>query len=236
MGRAIAERFAKNGDFVYIVGRRKEVLDTVVKENPDYKITAVPADVTDPTSIHALVKMIQKDHKEVDVLINNAGGSGHIQEGLKLDEALQKWNEVIATNLTSAFLMVYAFKPMLARPGGRVINISSLSAFAGSSRVGGEGYSAAKAGLHGMSRTLVRVLAPEGITVNCIAPGLIDETEFFGDTLTPERKAGILKTTPAGTLGVPADIVEGAFYLASEGASFVNGDILNINGGAQFSR
>lgn len=235
MGKAIAELFARNDDQVFIIGRRQEKLEKVAKQKPE-NIHAVQGDITNPTDVKRMVDTILKNHKSVDVLVNCAGESGHVDAGLSLEEAFNNWNEVTNINLTGTFLMIYAFRPYLKRPGGRIINITSLAAFAGSSRQGGEVYAAAKAGVHGLTRTLVRQLGPEGITVNCVAPGFIVDTEFFGATVPEERIKGAIANTPMGRIGHPNDVAPAVFYLASEEASFVTGEILNVNGGQQFSR
>ena len=235
MGKAIALKFAANGDYVYAMGRRAQPLETVAKQFPK-NIEALPVDITDPKSISEAIKIIYKKHSTVHVLVNCAGSAGHIEPNEPLHMALEKWNSVVSVNLNGTFLMTYAVLPLIARPGGRIINVTSLAAFAGSSRAGGEAYSAAKAGVHGMMRTLVRQLAPQGVTVNCVAPGVIEDTEFFGGHLPEDRRMLMLSNVPTGRLGKPDDVAPAVFYLASDEASFVNGDILHVNGGQQFAR
>jgi len=235
MGKAIAELFAKNGDHVYILGRREDQLKSVVAASAG-KISSFTADLSKPQEVEAARKQILSKHKEIDVLVNCAGASGGVEHGLSLEAALEAWQGVMANNLTTAFLMTYAFRPHLKRPGGRIINVTSMAAFAGSSRVGGEAYAAAKSAIHGMMRTLVRQLAPEGVTINCVSPGYIDNTDFFGGKTLHEARIVAESQIPAGRTGQPEDIAPGVFYLASDEASFVNGEILNINGGQQFSR
>ncbi len=237
MGRAIARRFAESGDRVYVLGRRLEKLRETAKGFPG--IECVATDVADTKSVEKARDTIIQKHKKIDVLVNNAGGTFTISPDVELSEAAGNWDELIKTNLTSVFYMIFAFEKYMSRPGGRVINITSVAALAGSSRpgVGGQVYAASKAGIHGLSRTLMPSLAADGITINCIAPGLIGDTDFFGESgLSPQRKEASLKTIPVRRLGVPADIAQAAFYLASEGAGFVTGEILNVNGGAQFGR
>jgi len=235
MGKAIALKFAANGDYVYIMGRRLQPLETVAKEYPD-NIKALEVDITNPQSVSLAIKAIYKHHPTVHVLVNCAGSAGHIDANLSLDKALEKWNSVIAANLSGTFLMTYACLPLIAKPGGRIVHVTSLAAFAGSSQSGGEAYSAAKAGVHGLMRTLVRQLAPQGVTVNCVSPGVIEGTGFFGAAISPDRRMMMLPNIPAGRLGKPDDIAPAVFYLASDEAAFVNGDILQVNGGQQFAR
>jgi len=236
MGRAIVEKFADNGDIVYAMGRREQPLETLVKKFPKH-VRALPGDITDPKSLRKAVEVLYKTGKGLDVLVNCAGSAGHVEDDQPLEKALDQWNKIITTNLSGTFLTTYAFLPLIRKPGGRIINITSLAAFAGSSRPGGEAYAAAKSGVHGLTRTLVRQLGPQGITVNCVSPGVIQDTEFFGGvSISPDRAALLLPFIPAGRLGKPADVAAAVFYLASEEAVFVNGDILQVNGGQQFGR
>lgn len=236
MGKAVVQRFAKNGDIVYALGRRQQPLETLVQEHPK-QVRALVADVTDPVSLGKAVEVLYKNGKGLDVLVNCAGSAGHVEQGVPLYKVLEQWNQVMAANLTGSFLATYAFVPIMKKPGGRIVNITSLAAFAGSSRPGGEAYAAAKSGIHGMTRTLVRSLGPHGITVNCVSPGVVEDTEFFGGGLiSQDRAALMLPFIPTGRLGKPADVAAAVFYLASDEASFVNGDILQVNGGQQFGR
>lgn len=237
MGRAIARRFAEDGDKVYILGRRLEKLRETAKGFPE--IECLVTDVADTDSVEKAQKAIVKKHKNIDVLVNNAGGTFNVSPDVNLDEAAENWDELIKTNLTSVFYVIFAFEKFMSRPGGRILNITSVAALAGSSRpgVGGQVYAAAKAGIHGLSRTLMSGLAADGITINCIAPGLIGDTEFFGETgLSEDRREYYLKNIPVHRVGKSEDIAEAAFYLASDEAGFVTGEILNVNGGAQFGR
>jgi 3-oxoacyl-[acyl-carrier protein] reductase len=123
----------------------------------------------------------------------------------------------------------------LPRPGGRIINISSIAAFTGGSRPGAIGYAAAKAGLLGMTYALARELSPQGITVNAVAPGFIANTEFTG-AWSEERIQSIVAQTPVGRAGDANDVAEAVLFLASPEASFITGEVLNVNGGWLFGR
>ncbi len=235
MGRAIAHRFAEAGDTVYIIGRRLKKLEETARGHS--AIHCVEADATDVKAVESACRAILGKHKTVDILINNAGGAGPIEPNRSLSDSLAAWQAVINKNLTTAFLMTHALRPHITRPGGRIIFISSIAAIRGSGQPGGEGYAAAKAGLHGFMRTLVRQLSADGITLNTIAPGFIGDTEFFkSKALLKQRAAEASKSIPVGRVGTPEEIAAAAFYLASSEAGFVNGDILNINGGVQFGR
>jgi 3-oxoacyl-[acyl-carrier protein] reductase len=237
MGKAMAHRFAEAGDLVYVLGRRLEKLEETAEEHNSIK--PIVCDVTDLKSIHNAHKEITKHDKTIDVLINNAGGASNVKDNVNLSEAAVKWEEIIKTNLSSVFNMIFAFRDMIRSPGGRIINITSTAALGGSSQGGvrGQAYSASKSGIHGLSRTLVKELGPEGITINCIAPGFVKETDFFSsDVSMAERIAKNSANTPIQRVGEPTEIASAAFYLASDEAGFITGEILNINGGVQFGR
>ena len=237
MGRAAAQLFAKSGDTVYIIGRRKEKLEETAKGYEN--IFSLASDLTDINSVENLRNEILKKHKSVDVLVNNAGGIYPISEEDDLQTQAEGWHKIIATNLDSVFFMITAFSPHITKRSGRIINISSTAALAGSTsgNLSGQAYSAAKAGIHGLSMTLVHSLSPEGITVNTIAPGVVDVTEFFGGNGVPDsRKQTYLDRIPLKRLGKPEEIASAIFYLASADAAFINGEIFNVNGGMVFGR
>jgi 3-oxoacyl-[acyl-carrier protein] reductase len=237
IGSAIASEFAMNGDTVYVLGRNKEKLDVVAKNNKN--IIPITTDITKPTEVENAKKEITSQHNSVDVLVNCAGGNTKIDPNADLEEVVKGWNFIINVNLTGTFMMAHAFLPVITKPGGRIINITSLAALAGSSLggVSGQAYSAAKSGVHGMTRTLAKAFAKEGVTINCVAPGVIDDTGFFGGEGVPDdRKDMYLANIPEGRLGKPDEVAAGVFYLASEKAGFITGEILNINGGGVFGR
>lgn len=237
IGRATAQAFSENGDKVFILGRDLSRLEAVSKELKG--IIPIEVDITNVSQVEKAVRKVEQDSKQVDVLINCAGGNIKIEPDASLTEAHQGWQKIVNLNLTGAFNVVYAVLPLLARPGGRVILVTSLAAFAGSSQsaANGQAYAASKSGVHGLARTLAGPLAKEGITVNCVAPGVVDHTDFFGkDGMAADRKAINIARTPLGRLGEPANIASGIFYLASDEASFITGEVLNINGGVVFGR
>jgi 3-oxoacyl-[acyl-carrier protein] reductase len=236
IGKATVELFANNGDIVYAAGRREQPLQTLQQKYPK-NVRALQLDITDPASVQEAVQVIYKAGQGLDVLVNCAGSSGHVDPNQSLAKALKQWSSVISTNLNGAFLVTYALLPLLATPGGRIVHVTSSAAFAGSSRLGGEAYAAAKAGIHGMMRTQVRQLAPKGVTVNCVSPGFTVETDFFGGApVSQDRIQSALPTIPAGRIGKPEDSAAAIFFLASKQAGYINGDIVNVNGGQQFGR
>jgi 3-oxoacyl-[acyl-carrier protein] reductase len=151
------------------------------------------------------------------------------------DESIANWNDVIATNLTGAFLMSIYAAQMLRRPGGRIINFSSIGAFTGGSSGGAIGYAASKAGINGLTFGLTRELSQEGITVNSIAPGFIENTGFTS-VYPKDAVDKIVRNIPAKRAGNVDDVAEACLYLSSEKASYITGEIINVNGGWLFGR
>ncbi|MGA7672154.1 MAG: SDR family NAD(P)-dependent oxidoreductase [Nitrolancea sp.] len=236
IGKAIAARFLADGNRVVITGRREQVLREASEElrsSGNGEILWHVCDVGDGEQVDAFVAWIAEEVAEtVDVLVNNAGGVLHISDDASTAEMARYANETLSGNLVGTFLMVHALGSKLRRPGGRIVNLSSIAAFRG----GGDMYSAAKAGVVGLTYSLAGTLGPEGITVNAISPGVILGTEFFGDRMTDERRQRTVAQVPVGRPGHPEDIAEAAHYLASPGASYVNGEVLHVNGGWLYGR
>ena len=186
---------------------------------------AIAADSASEADVLDAVKAAITRFGGIDCLINNAGVSSF---SLFTDLSLGEWNDHLAVNLTGAFLYSKAVIPgMVARKSGRIINITSMWGITGSSCE--VHYSTAKAGLIGMTKALAKELGPSGITVNAIAPGLI-ETDMNA-CLSDEDIQAIENDTPLMRIGSPSEVAKVALFLASEDASFITGEVMNVSGG-----
>jgi len=185
----------------------------------------VPLDVTDAASIEAMTTGVLEKHGRVDVLVNNAGIA---RDQLMLRMKREDWDQVIATNLTPAFVLVQAvLRPMIKQRAGRIINISSVVGQTGNA--GQANYAASKAGLIGFSKAVAREVASRNITVNVVAPGLI-ETDMT-KTITEKAQGDWAAQIPLGRLGTTADVAAAVCFLASDEASYITGQVLAVNGG-----
>ncbi|NJP68183.1 SDR family NAD(P)-dependent oxidoreductase [Streptomyces spiramenti] len=283
IGLAAAHSFARMGDRLVLVGRRRDVLERAAAELPDG--VACPADLTEPAGARAVAELVRERFGTVDVLVHSAGGNsalhpraptalaspadvpptgvppadassshgpfpdrsdpdtrsaatagagpnpseGDARDGLARIAAT--WTADFRTNTLSAVLLTEALRDRLASPGGRVLFVSSVAAYRGS---GSAAYGAAKAALHPYAHALAAELGPRGVTVNVVAPGLVGETDFFGDHgMTEENRRARVAETLNGRAGTPGDVAETLRWLASPAAGHVTSQVVQVNGGAQ---
>ena len=228
IGAETARRFAKEG---YAVGvnycKSQAQAEHLVRELEAMGVSAKAyrADVSDRAQVDRMVVDFLKDFGSMDVLVCNAGIA---HQELFTDVTLDQWRQMLGINLDGVFHCCQAALPdMIRRKAGRIITLSSMWGQVGASCE--VAYSAAKAGVIGLTRALAKEVGPSGITVNCVAPGVI-ETEMNG-LLDQETKDALAEETPLERMGTPADVAEAIWFLASQGGSFFTGQVLAPNGG-----
>jgi len=226
IGRGVAVTLASRGAYVVATARGENAADTVSQiQGAGHRAEAGTLEVTDAGSIDALIAGVLERHGRIDVLVNNAGIT---RDQLMLRMKRDDWDHVIATNLTASFaLSQAAIKPMLKQRSGRIINISSVVGQTGNA--GQANYAASKAGLIGFSKALARELASRNVTVNVVAPGLI-ETDMT-KAITDKAHGDWTTQIPLGRLGTTADVAAAVCFLASDEASYITGQVLAVNGG-----
>ncbi|AGH80758.1 3-oxoacyl-ACP reductase [Psychromonas sp. CNPT3] len=224
IGRAIAEKFVSLGATV-LGTATSEKGATAISEYLGDSGKGFVLNVTDNDSIAALFAVIKKDYIGVDILVNNAGIT---RDNLLMRMKDDEWNDIIDTNLTPIFKMSKAvMRPMMKKRAGRIINIGSVVGTMGNA--GQANYAAAKAGVIGFTKSLAREIASRGITVNTVAPGFI-ETDMT-KALTDEQREKTLANVPAGRLGFASEIAATVAFLASDGAAYITGETIHVNGG-----
>jgi 3-oxoacyl-[acyl-carrier protein] reductase len=230
IGQAIALQLAKAGALV---------IGTSTSESGAVQITQQLAasneiahagrgmvlNVTDPSACEQIIDAIVKEFGGIQVLVNNAGIT---QDQLAMRMKDEDWDNVIATNLSAVFRLSRAvLKPMMKAKGGRIIHITSIVGHMGNP--GQINYAAAKAGVAGMTRALAREIGSRNITVNCVAPGFIDTD--MTRALSDDQQNALKVNIPLGRLGSPEDVANAVVFLASEGASYITGTTIHVNGG-----
>lgn len=226
IGRAITLRLAEAG-FTIVASARSSNADGVVdKINAEGgKAVALSLDVTNAVSIPNIAKEIVDQFGRIDVLVNNAG---IVRDQLLMRMKAEDWDAVLATNLTSVYGCCQSvLRTMLKQRSGRIINISSVVAQTGNS--GQTNYAASKAGLIGFSKSLAREIASRGITVNVVAPGMID-TDMTAEIEGFAREA-LLERIPMARLGLPDEVASVVCFLASDDAAYITGQVVAVNGG-----
>lgn len=227
IGRAIAEKLAQDGFFVIGTATSEkgaEAITAYLAEN-NLSGTGCKLNVSDSESITGLIKMINETYGAPTVLVNNAGIT---RDNLLMRMKDDEWDDIISTNLTSIFRMSKAcLRGMMKAKVGRVINISSVVGSTGNA--GQTNYSAAKAGMVGFTKSMAKEVGSRNITVNTVAPGFID-TDMTRE-LPDQHKEVLLASIPLSRLGAPEEIAHAVSFLASDGASYVTGETLHVNGG-----
>ncbi len=228
IGRAICLKLAQKGASVFInftsnEEAAKEVLSRI--EASGGKAFLCPFDVSDKDAVKEAISAVVKEHGPIQILVNNAGIT---RDGLLARMKEQDWDQVINVNLKGAFNCIQACAmAMMKSRWGRIINIGSVVGTIGN--VGQANYSAAKAGLEGLTRTVAREMATRGITCNLVAPGFVETDMTAG---LPEKiKTSLLGQIPLGRMGSPEEIAGPVVFLATEAASYITGHTLHVNGG-----
>ncbi|MCH7646701.1 MAG: 3-oxoacyl-[acyl-carrier-protein] reductase [Nitrospinae bacterium] len=227
IGKGIARAFAREGATLVIASRNESNLQRTADELRPHGATVevVPTDVSEESTVVALFEHTMQRFDRLDILVNNAG----VFEGGPLEElTLAAWQKVMDVNLTGTWLCSQAaLKVMLKQRAGRIINISSVVGVMGN--VGQANYAASKAGVIGLTKALAREGALREVTVNAIAPGFIDTA--MTQALPEKIREELLSHIPLGRLGSPEDVAHAVLFLAGDGACYITGQVIHINGG-----
>lgn len=229
LGKATARLFAEHGARVAILDLDAGLAAAAAADLPGVGHLGLACDVTDKAACLAAVAEVLEAFGDVDILVNNAG----ITQPLKLMEiAPENYDAVLDVNLRGTLYMSQALIPHLrARKTGAIVNMSSVSAQRGGGIFGGPHYSAAKAGILGLTKAMARELAPDNVRANAICPGFI-ATDITAGKLTPEMRQSVLAGIPMGRAGEAADVAGCALFLASDLSAYVTGSEVDVNGGS----
>jgi 3-oxoacyl-[acyl-carrier protein] reductase len=224
IGSAIAKGLAAQGARLAVSGSNVEKLEAFRTELGGEHV-ALACDLSDAAAVDALVPRAVEALGRLDILVNNAGVT---RDNLAMRMKDEEWSDVIRVNLEASFRLARAaLKPMMRARNGRIISITSVVGATGNP--GQANYAASKAGLIGMSKSLAMEIASRGITVNCVAPGMIRSA--MTDALNEEQRQSIFARIPAGKLGEGEDVAAAVVFLASREAGYVTGQTIHVNGG-----
>lgn len=228
LGLEIAEAFGRAGASVVVTARREQWLNAAERQLKDQGISVLASicDVADPASVEQLVQQALATYGKIDVLVNNAGLTwGAPAETMPFE----RWKQVIDANVTGTFLMSQAVgRHMIERAKGNIVSVSSIAGLSGG-QLNTVGYNASKAAVINFTRALAVEWASHGIRVNCIAPGLFRTRMTEG--IIERAGAVVANTTPLGRIGQPGELAPTVLFLASEGASYITGQVVAIDGG-----
>ena len=224
IGGAIARALHRQGATVAISGTKREALDGLAATLAG-RTHVLPCNLADKADVEKLVPAAEAAMGQLDILVNNAGIT---RDGLFMRLKDDDWDEVIAVDLTAGFRLARAaVRGMMRRRDGRIIGITSVVGVTGNAGQGN--YAAAKAGMIGMTKSLAQEVASRGVTVNCVAPGLIETAMTSG--LADKQREAILSRVPLGRLGSVADVAAAVVFLASPEGAYVTGQTIHVNGG-----
>lgn len=225
IGKAIATQLAQQGATVIGTATSESGAQTISDYLSEFGGKGFALNVTDKESVDTTLKAINEAFGSIDILVNNAGIT---RDNLLMRMKDDEWQDIIDTNLTSIFTMSKAvLRGMMKKRCGRIVNIGSVVGSAGNA--GQANYAAAKAGVIGFSKSMAREVASRGITINVVAPGFIDTD--MTKALTDDQKEAIFKDIPANRLGAPDEIAATVAFLVSDGAAYITGETIHVNGG-----
>ncbi|AXT40630.1 3-oxoacyl-ACP reductase FabG [Alteromonas sp. BL110] len=225
IGKAIATQLAQQGATVIGTATSENGAQTISDYLSEFGGKGFALNVTNKESVDATLKAINEAFGSIDILVNNAGIT---RDNLLMRMKDDEWQDIIDTNLTSIFTMSKAvLRGMMKKRCGRIVNIGSVVGSAGNA--GQANYAAAKAGVIGFSKSMAREVASRGITINVVAPGFIDTD--MTKALTDDQKEAIFKDIPANRLGAPDEIAATVAFLVSDGAAYITGETIHVNGG-----
>jgi len=224
IGNSIVEKLSKNGANILATGTKKEKLDELKSKFKNLKV--LKFDISQSDKIEEFIENATNElGGNLDCIVNNAGIT---QDNLAIRMNFEEWKKVIDINLSSTFLLSkYSIKKMLKNKKGKVINITSVVGHTGN--LGQANYTAAKAGIIAMSKTLAIEYARKNININCISPGFIKTA--MTDKIDTKFKEMIISKIPSGRLGEPEDVANAVLFLASDHSNYINGETLHVNGG-----